>query len=285
MALILGLVLGCNASEPAPVVTPVVRETRWFRATLSLRGAHRAWERAGLDLDGRVTTADASRSNTNVCLRAPKQPNSANTDGPQGIDNNFGQHVVQAAESLGLDLDAAVSGAAAIVIRLDDWPPVDADHGTGTLFLTTPDGLHVYEPGGIALSRTGYRSFEVPDTLGPLVVPVPLGDVTAKLELHRLRLVVGTSEVQIGAVLPRDSLFVPDRLNGRFCGVAVVPLRQAMEALDLVMGGAQLQDPKVPCDAISIGFSLPIVPTVEPIDVVPAIAIPPLVCDVIEPPV
>jgi len=114
----------------------------------SLTKPSKAWQDFGFDLDGRSTTPEqsaaagtpAGATAADTCMRLTGSSSNYLVDGPGGIDNNFGQFVVQTIKSLKSDWEDAVnadvaSGGSTLILHLTNFSTQDHDGVPGELYL------------------------------------------------------------------------------------------------------------------------------------------------------
>ena len=172
---LIGLLVGCSAStggnEPdaTPVdvgtevgdadVAPVSRTppprpsgeavgtTQWFvvdmfRMGLTMRdgtASAAAWRDYGYDLDGRYTSPADSQSETNTCKRDSGASSKVLSDGTDGTDNNFGQHVLAVIKSLAANYETGVNntvraGTWTWLVKVDNFTTGDNAKAPGALY-------------------------------------------------------------------------------------------------------------------------------------------------------
>ena len=136
---------------PARGATAGTGSTKWFAVKqlllgLSVKGSNGtklsadAWKDYGFDLDGRDTSADDSKNNTNTCKRVSGAATGILVDGNGGIDNNFGAHVMQTIKSLKSDAEDAVNqsitkGDFTLLLKIDNFTTTDNNHAPGAIYI------------------------------------------------------------------------------------------------------------------------------------------------------
>ena len=156
---------GCSSSSdsggtPAPTYTSTVPParpaagtgtgTKWFAVNglklgVTKKGTNtsdpNAWKDYGYDLDGRNTTADDSKTSNNSCKRISGSPTGILADGNNGIDNNFGAHVMATIKSLKSDAEESVNnsiigGSFTLLLKIDNATDgADSTKSPGSLYV------------------------------------------------------------------------------------------------------------------------------------------------------
>jgi hypothetical protein len=136
--------LACEGTAPFVVVParPAIdagaatANVRWFAFDSIRVGSANscAWAAFGLDLDHRQTGATSADAET--CKRSPQAPAEVATDGPGGVDDSFGSHVLVGLRAFSSCLgDEAPDATYTLLLRVDASSDVDAVGITGALFL------------------------------------------------------------------------------------------------------------------------------------------------------
>ena len=184
-----------------------------------------AWKDFGFDLDGLDTTTCDSTLATHTCRRKSGAPTSVLSDGPGGIDNNFGAHFMQLMKSLKTDFESGLNddlraGRRGIVLRIDDVPVDVGDDATapGALYLAGRFGDGSSAPSFTAGDRWPILDTSLKDgaSLEAPIVTFPDGYVVRGVwvsgppRLGTMLLDVGSGDVPL--VLPIDDAIVSVRL-------------------------------------------------------------------------
>jgi len=297
---------------PRPTSANVAGITRWFAVNqvqigVTKRGTGvkdvNAWMELGFDLDARYTTADDSINSVNSCKRKPGSLTKFLQDGPGGVDNNFGQHVLAAVQSVKPDAepfvnDGIVSGRYTILLRLDDVGDGDDSSVPGAIYLAGDFGGGTTKPTFSTADKWPINPLSLSDgkTVTQPKVTFPKGYVRASTWVSGG---LGDQTVDLGPVLSGSDVSLPiesavvavnlDGSNGTIAGavrtssietgLAPVAARLGLcpsdptyqdvvktlsLAADLVAGAPQLQDTTVECNAISIGYGFTMKPTGVP---------------------
>lgn len=279
--------------------------TRWYAmARVRLGGEDEAghpstsaWRAIGFDLDHRVTTAEAAKSNVDVCKAAPGASPTVLEDGEQGIDNAFGAHIVPFLRGLKADVEeAANSGIAAgdetILLRIDDVAGNDDASAPGALYVAR--GFD-----GARWPVVSTSLLDGVDLNAPRVV-FPDGYVSGGTwvsgSLTAAKTQIDAEMAQIPVSLGVDAVQITLRFDdgaGTIAGFATketlhASLEPALEAFgvcpgnathdqllstldqaaDLVAGAPDLQNPSKPCDAISFALAFAATSTNAPTEVI-----------------
>ena len=151
---------GTGTKDSGPAYTPTVPPkrptagagsgTKYFAVNALKLGITRkgtttsdpnAWKDYGYDLDGRNTTAEDSKTSNNSCKRKSGSPTSILADGNNGIDNNFGGHVMQTIKSLKSDAEDAVNtsitgGSFTLILKIENVTGgADSANSPGSLYV------------------------------------------------------------------------------------------------------------------------------------------------------
>ncbi|MBI2390349.1 MAG: hypothetical protein HYV09_12235 [Deltaproteobacteria bacterium] len=266
--------------------------TQWFAITKFQLGVTNrttgtadasAWKEYGYDLDGRNTTAEASKTSTNSCKRRPGSQTKVLADGNEGLDNNFGQHVMAVIRSLKSDSEEAINAAIAdgtstLLLELrnvsgpyngkvpgalygaarrgscgEGWPiDVRSVDETKQAKVQFPNG---YMAGGVWVSGDfGKESIQLPLPWAGALLTLPLeGGVIAFR-------VSGEESGTIAGLAPTGR--VREALTPLLVQYGICPgnatYDQVVETLtqsaDLVAGAPSFQDVARECDSLSIGL-------------------------------
>ncbi len=162
-ALVVSVAPGCSSSStgstvtpPAGTTTPQPRPTatasgtdKWFAVNGlklgltpkdSTKHDTNAWKDYGFDIDQRATSADDSKNGTNTCTRVPGSPSGMLTDGTNGIDNNFGGHIMQVISQLQSGAEDSVNksladGSFTLIMHLKNYTLADNGSVPGELYI------------------------------------------------------------------------------------------------------------------------------------------------------
>lgn len=295
-----------------PSATPSGGATRWFAVDQVKLGFSprdgsekdpNAWRTYGFNLDRRATTADESRDSVNSCRRRSGSLTKFLQDGNDGIDNNFGQHVLWTIETFKPGAEQFVndgirSGRYTLVLRLDNVTEADNARVPGMLYL-----------GGDFASGRAKPTFTAADKwpINPLSLADGKTIARAKVVFERGYIRdgfwvsgdLGTETVDLGPMLsgsdvslPVDSAVLVVKLDGTMGTIAgavntgklqsgLSPVARRLGlcegdtayqevlqtlslAADLVAGAPNLQDTTRECDSISLGYGFTMKPTGAP---------------------
>jgi hypothetical protein len=325
---IVALLMACSPAEPSREATtccsssgrlPPRRpsttlkgETRWFAVSEVKLGFTprngttkdpNAWRDYGYDLDQRATTAEDSATSRESCKRRDGSLTKFLQDGNDGVDNNFGQHVLWSIESFKPGSEEFVndglkSGRYTLIFRIDNFTTQDNASAPGMLYLggdfaegkakptfaatekwpinplSLADGKTIAKP-KVMFTR-GYISqgYWVSGDLGKDVVdlgPMLSGaDISLPVESAVVTVKLdGTDGTIAGAVntakLQTGLAPVARRLGLCEGNTAYQEVVKTLSlAADLVAGAPNLQDTSRECDAISLGYGFTMKPTGEP---------------------
>jgi hypothetical protein len=282
----------------------VAGERRWFvlrSVDLGLRDAN-AWKEIGFDLDRRTTTSDDSKDSRNSCKRATGSPLRSLTDGVDGIDNAFGQHVMSVIKSIKSDAeqvanDEIANGGYTLLLRIDGASAADNASAPGALYAagahagkptftaddkwpvwstTLSDGVDLEKPlrkFPLGYVRNGtWVSGEIGE--GPEPIWFPL---FGPLEMNMSTLLsvdLASGKGTLAGALPSTELV---RMGTRWAGKfgmckgepgfdSVMSMLEGMS--DLVLAAPDLQDPSRPCNAVSVGIGFQLAPVAPPTTVI-----------------
>lgn len=140
---------GYDSRKPPPRPTAkATGKTTWFAlnslklglTTKDGKSDPAAWKDYGFDLDSRNTSADDSKNSTNSCKRKPGSSTKMLLDGNNGIDNNFGQHVMSVIKSLKSDAEDSVTnavkdGSFTLLLKIDNFGDADNDSAPGFVYV------------------------------------------------------------------------------------------------------------------------------------------------------
>src|SRR5439155_8987131 len=134
-----------------PSSAPVTGATRWYvvkqvrLGTLDARGQSTpfAWKTIGFDRDGRDTTADDSKGSVGTCARVSGAATGTLIDGCGGIDNAFGEHLMQTVRSFEPSLESetnlgASMGEENFLLRIEGVDDGDNSNAPGAFYRTAP---------------------------------------------------------------------------------------------------------------------------------------------------
>jgi hypothetical protein len=294
--------------------------TRWFAVQVFRLGltsmstgvpSPNAWKDYGFDLDGRMTSAEDSKTSNDTCKRRPGSPTSILADGNGGIDDNFGGHVMQVMHSLKSDTEDAVNssvagGATTMLLRLDNVGPADNGSVPGALYVAgslgrppafteadawpvTSDSLldgatvgaarfsfpRGYMRGGYWVSDDlGAATAELPLPLFAQLAPVKLASAIVTFDMRG----AGTGMIGGAADIPAlQAAMTPGIIQFGICpGNATFDqiVETMQQSADVVLGAPRLQDTSVECNGISLGIGFLARPTGAPTRVVPPTPLP-----------
>ncbi|MBI2393462.1 MAG: hypothetical protein HYV09_28020 [Deltaproteobacteria bacterium] len=139
---------GAGRTPPARPAGEKSGKTQWFAlnalklglTTKDGRVDASAWKDYGYDLDGRSTTAEMSKTSQNSCKRRPGSQTKVLADGNEGIDNNFGQHVMAVIKSLKSDAEESVTqavkdGSFTLLLKIDNLTTEDNAKAPGFVYV------------------------------------------------------------------------------------------------------------------------------------------------------
>jgi hypothetical protein len=286
--------------------------THWFAVNRVQIGLSRrdtgaadpqAWMDYGFDLDARYTTAEDSKDSVGTCQRKSGSLTKFLQDGPGGVDNNFGQHVLAAVQSVKSDAESFVNqgiveGRYTILLRLDDLGEGDDASVPGALFLGGDFAGGAAKPAFSSTDKWPINPLSLKDgkTLEQPKVEFPKGYVRNGTWVSGA---LGEQTVDLGPMLsgsdvslPIESAIVAVNLDGSMGTIAGAVRTSSIEtglapvarrlglcptdpaymdvvktlslAADLVAGAPQLQDTSRECDAISLGYGFTMKPTGTP---------------------
>lgn len=266
--------------------------TQWFAlkalklgvTTRDGKATRDAWKDYGYDLDGRITTEADSQGNVNTCKRKAGAGPKALTDGNQGRDNNFGQHVMSTIKSLKSDAEEAVTGAITdgdftLLVKIENFTTEDNAKAPGTVYVANKfkDGA---EKPTFGADETGWQI--VKDTTltfpnayiangqwvsgdfgsGTINLNISLAGAEIKLPIDSgiITFKVDGTEGTIAGAMNTDKL--KDALTPVAKQFGICPGTSTFETVvnsltssaDLVSDKPNLQDPAAECNAISIAL-------------------------------
>lgn len=300
---------GESLKPPArPTATPT-GATKWFAVKKLYLGtsdrsgkvSSKAWEQFGFDLDGRFTTSDDSKNNRNVCKRVEGAPNSINTDGAKGVDNNFGSQVMSVIKSLKSDAEDQVNGTLTdgsftLLMKIDNFTEADNAKAPGQLYVATYYGGKdsgkkptftaadtEWQILDASLGADGKPKLQFPDAYisngqwvsgdfgkGTIELAIALSGAEIKLPIDSgiitFNVKDGTGGNIAGAMNNKklqDSLTPIAKKFGICPGNATYDqvVNTLTQGADLVSGAPSLQDPAQTCNAISIALGFDLAPT------------------------
>ncbi len=302
---------GCGGSEEAPATTTpgggaytsrkppgrptatATGATKWFEIkslklglTNKATGMNdpQAWKDYGFDLDSRNTLSTDSRDSINSCKRIAGSSTGVLKDGTDGIDNNFGQHVMQVIKSLKSDAEDSVNASIAVdkaftlLLKIDNFTTGDNSKAAGAVYVGNDfkdgkwqivagsllDGASVNKPkltfpngyiaGGYWVSGDfGKENIELDISLSGATIKLPIGSgvITMKTD--------GTDGTIAGAMNTtelKEALTPVARRFGICPGNATFDqvVDTLTQSADLVTGAPNLQDTTKQCNAISIAL-------------------------------
>jgi len=139
---------GPSRKPPARSTATATGKTQWFAinalklglTTKDGKSDPAAWKDYGYDLDSRNTTAEDSKNSTNSCKRKSGSSTKMLMDGNEGIDNNFGQHVMSVIKSLKSDAEDAVTnavkdGSFTLLLKVDNFSTSDSSKAPGFVYV------------------------------------------------------------------------------------------------------------------------------------------------------
>ena len=139
---------GPSRKPKARPTTKATGKTTWFAlnalklglTTKDGKSDPAAWKDYGFDLDSRTTSADDSKGSVNSCKRKSGSSTKMLMDGNEGIDNNFGQHVMSVIKSLKSDAEDAVTaavkdGSFTLLVKIDNFTDGDNDSAPGFVYV------------------------------------------------------------------------------------------------------------------------------------------------------
>jgi len=323
------LLIGCSSADGAgddgppppytsrrpparPTATPSGGTTRWFAVYrvylgFTARGSApkdpNAWKEYGFDLDSRNTTAEDSATSRRSCKRKQGSLTRFLEDGNDGIDNNFGQHVLSTIQSFKADSeefanDGITSGRYTLILKLENATDGDNSKVPGAMYLGGDFAGGAARPTFTASDKWPINPLSLADgkTIVQPKVKFPNGYIRNSTWVSGE---AGAESVDLGPMLsgsdvslPVESALVVMKLDGSDgtiagavntaklqAGLAPVARRLGLcegntayqevvktlsLAADLVAGAPQLQDTAVECDAISLGYGFAMKPTGEP---------------------
>lgn len=262
-----------------------------------------AWRDYGYDIDLRNTTAEDSRDSKSSCKRRDGSLTKFLQDGTNGIDNNFGQHVLWSIEGFKPGSEEFVneglkSGRYTLLLEIDNFTEADNARAPGMLYLggdfaggkakptfakeerwpinpiSLADGKNLGKPkvifvGGFIVDGTWVSGDFGKDTvdLGPMLsgadISLPVESAVITVRTD------GTNGTIAGAVNTaklQSGLAPVARRLGLCEGNSAYDevVKTLSLAADLVAGAPNLQDTSRECDAISLGYGFTMKPTSEP---------------------
>lgn len=295
-----------------PTATPAGGVTRWFAVDKVLLGYTprgstnadpNAWKDYGFDLDARNTTADDSVDSRRSCKRRPGSLTKFLQDGKNGIDNNFGQHVLSTIQSFKADSeqflnDGIAAGRYTLILKLDNVTSADNAKVPGELYLGGDFAAGKAKPTFTEADRWPLNPLSLADgkTTTKPKVSFPNGYVRDGVWVSGS---IGNEVVDLGPMLSGADVSLPvesalvavslDGSNGTIAGAVstgklsagLAPVarrlglcegdtayKTALDTLslaaDLVAGAPNLQDVSRECDAVSLGYGFTMRPTGEP---------------------
>lgn len=253
-----------------------------------------AWKDYGFDLDSRNTTADDSKTSANSCKRKSGSQTKVLMDGNNGIDNNFGQHVMSVIKSLKSDAEDAVTGAVkdgsfTLLLKIDNFTDGDNKSAPGFVYVANDFKDKASAP-TFAAGETGWKIVDSSLVDGKTIANPKLTFPSAYIAngywvsgdfgTGTINLAISLSGADIQ--LPIDSGIITvktDGSDGTIAGAmntdklkeALTPVAkrfgicpgnatydQVVDTLtgsaDLVSGAPNLQNTAVECNAISIAL-------------------------------
>lgn len=297
--------------NPYPSRRPLARpssvvagERRWFvlrSVDLGLRDTN-AWKQIGFDLDRRTTTSDDSKDSLNSCKRATGSPVRVLTDGVDGIDNAFGQHVMSIIKSIKSDAEPVANaeianGGYTLLLRIDGAVGTDNASAPGALYAA---GAHVGAPTFTAEDRWPVWSTTLADGVdlekplrkfplgyvrngtwvsgeigeGPEPIWFPLFGPLQMNMSTLLSVELASGKGTLAGALPTTELVAMGTRWAAKFGVckgsagfdAVLSMLEG--TADLVLGAPDLQDPSRACNAVSVGIGFQLAPVAAPTSVI-----------------
>ncbi len=295
--------------------------TKWFAVNglklgLTKKGTttadSNAWKDYGYDLDKRNTTLDISKASTGAagtdpgvsCHRIVGSPSGTLVDGNNGIDNNFGGHVMQTIKSLKSDAEDAVTktitdGKFTLILRVDNWSDSgDVQSAPGKLYIANEfnDGksaptftaADIWKVNAASLTdgkdlTKPKLSFDKAYISGGYWVSGDFGTETINLSINLSGADISLP-IDSGIITVKqngDDGTIAGAMNNKKLQDALTPVAKKFgicpgnatydqvvttltQSADLVSGAPNLQDPKVECNAISIAIGFTMKPTGEP---------------------
>ncbi|MBI2395079.1 MAG: hypothetical protein HYV09_36250 [Deltaproteobacteria bacterium] len=301
---------------PRPTTT-TTGERRWFvlsrvwlgrsdRQTGAISSV--AWRQYGYDLDRRTTTAEDSKLSRNSCKRHPESHTKMLSDGAEGIDNNFGAHIMAVVFSLKSDMEETANreittGRYTLLLRIDGAVGGDNAQAPGALYAAGPfAGTPAFRPderwpvwdssvldGDVQrpvrqfprgyVSKGVWVSGDVGEALGPIWVPMFAGPIDLQASAV-ITLDTRDGRGVIAGALPNEEVVrAADTwaAEAGFCrDEALATVEEGFSTFaDTVIGAPDLQDPARSCDGISFGIGFDVLPTAAPSAIVAAPPAPP----------
>lgn len=308
-----------TTSQPSTSRLPPARPTstgsgptKWFAVSevklgFTPRGSStkdpNAWRDYGYDLDRRTTTVEDSKDSRNSCKRRDGSLTKFLQDGNDGVDNNFGQHVLWSIEgfkpgSEAFVNDGLVTGRYTLILKIENVTEGDNARAPGAMYLGGDFAAGKAKPTFTAADRWPINPLSLADgkTLGKPKVTFPNGYIRNGTWVSGD---FGKDTIDLGPMLsgadislPVDGAVVTVKLDGSEgliagavntaklqSGLAPVARRLGLcegntayqdvvktlsLAADLVAGAPSLQDTSRECDAISLGYGFAMKPTGEP---------------------
>jgi hypothetical protein len=287
---------GCHAEPPprpsTPEATGAVTPLAYAIRSVDF-GDTIAWQELGFDVDGKDTTA----TSTDVCQLFAGAPPSAQDDGSCGIDDSFGNNLLRVWDVLGdggglssFVTSSILAGGATDLLVLDrsnaaspsavlyngaalghpprwdgtDVWPIDATSvaAGGGAQLAFPNG---YVNGGVWVGEPPSSAGAF--TMGPFpkstaAFHVPVAQVQILLFLSDNGDVHGLFSGVIPASAFADAVELYAQANTEALCESGYPsaLYQLLQSADILLDGTQ--NPKMPCDGISVGFAFSASPVV-----------------------
>lgn len=291
-----------SRKPPARPTAKATGKTMWFAlnslklglTTKDGKSDPAAWKDYGFDLDSRNTTADDSKTSNNSCKRKSGSSTKMLMDGNNGIDNNFGQHVMSVIKSLKSDAEDSVTaavkdGSFTLLMKIDNFTDGDNDSAPGAVYVANDFNDDKSDP-TFGPTETGWKivdgSLEDGKTIAKPKLTFPKAYVAGGYWVSgdfgqgTIELAISLSGADIK--LPIDSgviTFKTDGTDGTIGGAmntdklkeALTPVAKRFgicpgnatydqvvdtltQSADLVSGAPNLQDTTKECNAISIAL-------------------------------
>ena len=174
-----------RALPPArPTAVKTGGSTKWFAInalklglTNKTTGAAdtNAWKDYGFDMDGVFTSKEDSKTSKGTCKRIEGSPTNVLTDGNNGRDNNFGQHVMSVIKSLKADAEEAVTGAITdgsftLLLKLENFTAEDNGNVKGYVYVANDFKDKMSAP-TFAAGETGWKILDASLADGTIANP------------------------------------------------------------------------------------------------------------------
>lgn len=253
-----------------------------------------AWEQYGLNIDGKVSTADS----VDLCKPAAGGKKSAvYPDGPGGIDNSFGKNILPIMTSLASDFSAQVNdainqGRHTVLLRIQGIPPGQTGTFPTQLYSAAMDGTipswqgadvwpirsdcllggdlaspkTAFPTAEVALDASGARRFRS-ITVGDIDLRLMSQGFEVSMPIRRARIVMTLSDDNahatfgmIGGILDTEA-YINElaKVAGSFDPTLCPPSSTFESIAQQVRQAADIlmdgsQDPSKQCEGISIGL-------------------------------